>query len=107
MDGQFAEGLAVEGDVGGLHAGHKRAVLQPLGAHGRIDADDPQAAEVALLALAVLVRIHAGTREGILGVAIQFGLIAKVTLGFTQGALAARFGVDGVGYAGHGKGRLS
>ncbi len=38
VDGQFAEGFAVEADVGGLHAGHKSTVGDARGADGRIDA---------------------------------------------------------------------
>jgi len=108
VDGEFAQGFAVETDLGGLQAGHKSAIGQPAtsGADGGVDADDPEAAEVALLALAVLVGVLARARESVLGIAIQLRLVAEVALGFPQRALAARFGVNGVGDTRHGKGEL-
>src|SRR5262245_35408223 len=56
-DGEVGQDLAIEIDLGLLEALDELAVAQALGADGRVDADDPQAAELALPLLAVARRV--------------------------------------------------
>src|SRR3954451_134486 len=63
-DGHVREHLAVELDAGRLQAVHELAVRHALLARRRVDADDPEAAEVALLVPAVPVGVRVSLEQG-------------------------------------------
>src|SRR5580700_1344529 len=48
VDGEFGQRLAVNHDAALLEAGDQTRIRQTLGARGRVDAGDPERAEVAL-----------------------------------------------------------
>src|SRR5688572_5625428 len=67
MDREVCENLAVDLDPGLLQAVHERAVAHVVLARARIDARDPEATEVALLVLAIAVRVPPAAFDGFLG----------------------------------------
>ena len=66
--------------AGRLQARHEPAVRQPVLARRRVDADDPQAAEVALALLAVAVGVGEPALDGLAGLAIGLASAADVAL---------------------------
>ena len=80
-DGQLGQHLAVDVDAGHLQAIHQPGVTQAVDAGRRVDAGDPQAAEVALLQLAADVCIAKRTANLLAGSTILLALCAKITLG--------------------------
>src|SRR5688572_29802575 len=87
-DGDFAEHLAVEHDARHLECGDEPAVADAVGLQGRADPRDPELAEGALLLLAVLGRVSAGTADGILGDAVVLAAGSDEPLGLLEEALA-------------------
>ena len=79
--GELGEPLAVELDAGGLEAAHEHAVGEAVLARGGVDADDPQAAEVALLALAADVGVDARLVGRLLRELVELALVLEVALG--------------------------
>src|SRR3954462_8081489 len=80
-DGDVREHLAVELDAGDLQAVHELAVRHALLAGGRGDADDPQAAEVALLVAPVAIRVGVGLEQRLLGALVARMRLAAEPLG--------------------------
>src|SRR4051794_4835671 len=79
--GDVGQRLAVELDAGGLQAVHELAVAEALLAGGRVDAGDPEAAEVALLVAPVAVGVAVGFEHGLLGELVARVGLAAVALG--------------------------
>lgn len=79
-DGQFRERLAVEFDLGLFQTGDELAVPQAALAAGRVDADDPQLAELAFADPAVPVGKRLGADERLLDRAIKPAASAGVAL---------------------------
>jgi hypothetical protein len=53
--------LAIDLDPRGVQPTDKRAVRHAVHARGRVDTDDPQASEIALLVLSIAIRIAPAT----------------------------------------------
>src|SRR5690606_7710209 len=79
--------LAVELDAGELHAVHELRVGQALCANRRIDALDPQRAEVPLLNLAVAVGILPGLLDRLTGDADGILAATAIALGLVENPL--------------------
>jgi hypothetical protein len=88
-NGDVGQDLAVELDVRGLEALDEAAVGDARVAAGRVEADDPQAAEFGLLLAAVAVSVLPGVLDRFLSVAEQLRFAALVALGVLQHFLAA------------------
>src|SRR5436305_14437853 len=80
-NGDVGEHLAVELDLGQPQAVHELAVAHALLAGGRVDALDPEPAELALAVLAVAVRVRARLEQLLLGALVARVLLAAVPLG--------------------------
>src|SRR3954470_4146030 len=80
-NGDVGQHLAVELDLGEAQAVHQLAVAHALLAGGRVDALDPQAAELALAVLAVAVGIRARLEQLLLRPLVARVLLAAVALG--------------------------
>src|SRR5829696_2066866 len=77
-DGDVREHLAVDLDLSQLQAVHELAVRHALLARRRVDAHDPETAEVALLVAAIAVGVGVGLDEGLLGPLVaRLGLPAE------------------------------
>src|SRR5688572_20313012 len=63
---EIREDLAIDFDAGSLHALDEGAVAHPIEARGGVDADDPESAEIALLRLAIPVRVDPTALDGLL-----------------------------------------
>ncbi len=70
-DRHFAQDLAIEFDFRGLEAVDELAIAQTVHLRSGAQADNPQAAEVALAAAAIAKRIHASANQSFLGCAEQ------------------------------------
>src|SRR5690242_11441374 len=90
VHGEIRQHLAVDGDAGLAEARDQAAVGQPELARGRVDAHDPQCAELALLLLAADVGVLLGLGDGLLGNAIDLAAGVVVALGGLQGFLVTR-----------------
>src|SRR6186997_268991 len=77
---EVGEHLAIDVDLRGLQTGHEPRVAHLVLATGRVDADDPQAAELALLRAAVAV----GVPERVLNLLV---CLAEVAAAGTRVAL--------------------
>src|SRR5690606_11216856 len=89
VHGDVRQHLAVQGDAGLGQPVHETAVAQPVGAGGGIDARDPQAAEIALLLLAVDVGVLLGLDDRLLGDAEDLAPGVVVALGTGEDLLVA------------------
>ena len=78
------ERLAVELDFGLVEAVDELAVAQAAFAAGRVDADDPQLAELALACAAVAEGERLGPHERFFDAAEQAAAAARVALGFLK-----------------------
>ena len=74
VDGEVREHLAVELDAGGLEAAHQLRVGEPVLARRGVDADDPEAAVLALLVLAADVGVLRRRFDRFFRCAIQLAL---------------------------------
>src|SRR5690606_7998047 len=81
VDGQVGEDLAIDLDLGGLQTLDEPVVRDALGAGGRVDPLDPQTTEVALLGLAVVVRVDQRVGDLLLGLAVQTRTLTPVAGG--------------------------
>src|SRR5690348_823461 len=90
VHGEIRQHLAVDGDAGLVEARDQAAVGQPELARGRVDAHDPQRAELALLLLAADVGVLLGLGDGLLGNAIDLASGVVVALGGLEGFLVTR-----------------
>src|SRR6185503_3879793 len=88
--GEIREHLAVDLDVGALQACHEHAVAHAQLAHRRVDARDPQRAELALLHAAVAVRILPRLHQRLLRDAVDVLAPAAESLGLPEDLLVAR-----------------
>src|SRR4051794_41400775 len=85
--GDVGQDLAVEVDAGELQAMDEGAVAQAVLARGGVDADDPQAAEVALAVAAVAVGVGIGLHDRFLGpLVVRVGLAAEPLRALERGA---------------------
>src|SRR5262245_11877863 len=89
VERQRREHLAVDLDRGRLEPCHQAAVRQPVPAARRVDADDPQAAELPLLLLAVAVGVGEPALDGLAGLAIGLPSATDVALRHLHGLLVA------------------
>ena len=89
LDRDLAEHLAVQRHARLDEAGDELAVAQALGAGRRVDAGDPEVAEITLLQLAVDGRQALGAIDGLRRGAEEFRTGAPETLGKGQAAAAA------------------
>src|SRR6185503_18408504 len=80
VERQRRQHLAVDLDRRGLQPGHEPAVRQPVRARGRVDADDPEAAELPLLLLAVPVGIGETALDRLASLAIGLAPSTDVPL---------------------------
>src|SRR6187397_1369709 len=98
---QVREALAIEADTGGLETVDELAVAQSVQPRGRVDAHDPHAAEIALLAAAAGVGIVQRLVDGLLGGLIQLALGGVEPLRALQQFLALGASNGSSLYAGH------
>jgi hypothetical protein len=94
VDGDVREHLAVERDAGLEQAVDETAVGQAELARARVDADDPQTAEIALLLLAADVGVLVRLGDGLLGDAENLATRVVVTLGLAEDLLVTTVGDD-------------
>ena len=88
-DRQLGEHLAIQFDTRLVEAVNKGAVIHAVGTTGRVDADRPEPAKLALLLLAPGVRHLVGAIDCVIGGADQTTTAAVKTAGALQDALAA------------------
>src|SRR5262249_19150246 len=83
VHGEIGEHLAIDFEAGLHQAVDQSAVGQAIDARGRVDARNPERAELALLRAPVAIRILAGLDDGLLGCAIDLapGVVIALRLG--------------------------
>ena len=87
VDGDVGQNFAVHFDAGHLETVHQTAVRDTAGAGSRIDAGNPQGAEIALFGAAVSVGIVLGVMESFLSATYAAAAGATVAFnGFHQSA---------------------
>ena len=101
VDGDVCEHLAVELDSGLAAAGDELVVREALSARGRVDANDPEPAHVALAPLAVAVRVDERVLDRLVRDLIPRVARADVALGCVENLLAALAGRHRALDAGH------
>ena len=89
--GQIGEHLAVELDPGLVQPRDELVVGHPVGAGGRVDADDPELPERPLLVLAVAVGVDERVLDLLLRVAVAAALEAPVALRWASPRTLRRF----------------
>src|ERR1700726_3036738 len=87
-DGDLGQALAVECHAGVLEAVDELPIRQAVNACGGVDADDPQPAEIALLAATADKRVLERRVDRFLGGTIQLALVGEVPLGQPEQLLA-------------------
>src|SRR5690625_5869857 len=92
VHGQVGKHLAVNADHGALEAVDNAAVRQTVFAGSRVDALNPQAAEVALALAAVTVAVLAGLDDSLLGYAKRLAAGTIIALGPAQHLAVAATG---------------
>src|SRR4051794_9445055 len=95
VDREIGEHLAVELDPGGLQAVHEPRVGDPVGSDARVDARDPEPAELCLAVAPVAVGVHAGVVHLLLREAIAHATAAGIALGGRKRLAALLLRVDG------------
>src|SRR6185437_9117914 len=103
VHGEIRQYLAVDGDAGLAETVDQAAVGQPELARGRVDAHDPQGAELALLLLAADVGVLLGLGDGLLGNAIDLAAGVVIALRGLQGFLVTRTRSDATLDSCHGR----
>src|SRR3954454_9175360 len=93
--GEIGEDLAVELDAVRLQAGDELVVREPVRARTRVDAHDPEPAEVPLLVLAVTVGVDERVLDLLLGVLVRALLDPPVALRLVENLAALLARVDG------------
>lgn len=88
MDGDIGEDLAIRFDACGLETFDEARVGHSLGADGGVDTLCPEAAELALAALAVAIFVGLRLADSVLGITEEFRAESAETLGSEQHALA-------------------
>ena len=94
VDRHFGQLAAVDFDARQVESLDEAVVGHPLGAHGRVDAGDPQLAELALAGLAVAVVVDERMGDLLLGLAVEPGALAPVARGPFEGGAALLRCVD-------------
>ena len=82
VERQIGEALAVEADVGGFEAANQLAIGEAVQPRRGVDANHPQAAEIALLAATAGVGVIQRLVDGLLRGLIQLALAAEACEGF-------------------------
>src|SRR5262245_56772536 len=103
---QLGQDLAVERDAGLLEAAHELRVRRAEGAAPRIDPQDPERAELALLGAAVPVGEGQGPGDGLRGALVETPAAAPVALGLLEHLLPTLASLRPTLGAGHGKSSL-
>ena len=85
IGGDVGEHLAVQVDAGAPEPADELRVADAIVAAAGVDADDEQAAELALLAAATDIRVTEGLFDGLLGCAVQLALIEEIPFGESKG----------------------
>ncbi len=98
---QMGQQLAVDFDAGAAQTIHQSAVRNTTNSGARIDANDPQRAELALFLAAIAVGVLAGFGYRLLGNAKHLAPRPRITLGFFKNFLVARTSGDAAFYSGH------
>src|SRR5262249_29652905 len=93
VDGQVGEDLAADLDAGEVEALDEPVVGHPVGASRRVDALDPELAEVALARLAVAVAVDQRVGDLLLGLAVEARALAAVAAGALEGGTTLLVGV--------------
>src|SRR5689334_24948176 len=101
MHGEFGQDLAVDLDAGLHQAVEQPAVRQPMLAGRRIDAGDPQRAELALLGATIAIGILACLDDGLLRGAEYLAAGVVVTLRLGENFLVTASGNDATLYTCH------
>src|SRR5436190_23082448 len=99
--GDVGQDLAVELDAGQLQAVHELAVAEAVLAGGRVDAGDPEAAEVTLAVAPIAVRVGVRLHQRFLGALVVRLRLAAEALGALERGTALLLGVDGALDPGH------
>src|ERR671923_581835 len=94
-DGDVGQDLAVEVDAGELEAVDERAVAHAVLPRGGVDADDPQAAEVALAIAPVAIGVGVGLHDRLLGALVVRVRLAAEALRPLERRATLLAGVDG------------
>ena len=89
LHGDVGQHLAVDGDIGLLQTGNEAAVRQPVLAAGRIDAGDPQLAELPGARTAIPIRIIQRVQTSFAGFLPQAMARSALTLGKLQNSVVA------------------
>src|SRR3954447_25313429 len=92
--GDVGQDLPVQLDARQLQAMDERAVGHALGARGRVDARDPETAEVTLAVATVAVRVRVRLEHRFLGALVRGVGLATEALGPLQDLAALLLGVD-------------
>src|SRR6478672_1176675 len=93
VDGQVGEDLAVHLDAGQVQSLDEPVVGHALGAGGRVDALDPQLAEVALVLAPVVVAVDQRVGDLLLRLAVEARTLSAVTAGALEDDPALLLGV--------------
>src|SRR5258706_4381702 len=104
---EVGEDLAVHVDAGLLEARHELAVRDTRLAGARVDAGDPERAELALLVAAIAVGVLPRAHHRFLGDAVYVLAAAAVTLGLVHVLLVSPARRDSAVFAWHVRGSLS
>src|SRR5581483_4525621 len=88
--GEVRQALAIQRDAGLLQAAHELSVSEAVLPRGGVDADDPEPAEVPLLAAAADVGVLERRVDRFLRGAVQLALVGVVALRQRQQLLALR-----------------
>src|SRR5690242_11579504 len=83
-DSQISQHLAIQVDVGGLERVDERAVLHTSGARTRVDAGDPQLAQLTAALAAIPVAVPQALHHRFVGAAEQAVLGSPLTFGQLQ-----------------------
>src|SRR5690606_28964160 len=89
VHGEVGQDLAVERDLGAAQAAHQARVGAAVLAGRRVDAGDPEAAELALAVAAVAVRVAETLLHRVLGGRVDLAAAAPVALRHVQNLLPA------------------
>ena len=87
MNSKVSQHLAIDLDLGPVEAIHETTVRQAKFTCGRIDAHDPQAAELALPLATVAIRVLACLDNSLLGNPVYLATGAVISFGFIQNFL--------------------
>jgi hypothetical protein len=101
LDSDIGQNFAVQGDLGTAEAIHEAAVGKAVQAGSRVDAGDPQLAELTLFISAVAVSIAERLHYCLVGNFEKLALMAEIAFGELENFLVACFGPYGSFDSGH------